>query len=120
MIKTKQSKTTAKPRNFTPRKKCGVSPTFEVNGKKFKTDHPFLMLTANQLAHMTVGDFMLFGEKNGYEVWLSLDNVTDAERKCNEAERKAQVVSKTKDTNFISRNEPIVVRLTSDYFKGVH
>lgn len=120
MTKTKQSKTTAKPLNFTPRKKCGVSPTFEVNGKKFKTDHPFLMLTANQLAKMTVGDFIAFGKKHGYDVWLNLDEVTDAERKCNEAERKAQVVSKTKDPNFISRNEPIVVRLTSDCFKGVH
>lgn len=111
MTKTKQSKTTAKPHNFTPRKKCGVSPTFTAKGKKFKTDHPFLMLTANQLAKMTVCDFIAFGKKHGYDVWLNLDEVTDAER-------KAEVVSKTKDTNFISRNEPITVRLTSDYFKG--
>ena len=119
MTKTKQSKTTAKPRNFTTRKKCGVSPTFTANGKKFKTDHPFLMLTANQLAKMTVGDFIAFGKKHGYDVWLNLDEMTDAERKCNEAERKAQVVSKTKDPNFISCNEPIIVRLTSEYFNGV-
>lgn len=70
--------------------------------------------------HLTPRILTASAERVCQDVWLNLDEVTDAERKCNEAERKAQVVSKTKDTNFISRNEPITVRLTSEYFKGVH